>query len=82
VEGSTLHTPLQSIQENNIRVFEALANTLISQRFHEVFKRVHQYFSYLFKDKYLSPFFSCLILIIQTHKQIVKSHLALVVLKC
>jgi len=25
VEGSTLLAPLQSIQENNIRVFEALA---------------------------------------------------------
>ena len=82
MEGSTLHTPLQSIQENNIRVFEALAKTLISQRFQEVFKRVHQFFSYLFKDKYVPPFFSCLISIIQAQKQIVKSHLALGVLKC
>jgi len=39
---------------------------LISQRFQEVFKSVHQYFSYLFKDKSLPPFFSCLIQIIQT----------------
>jgi len=59
-----------------------LAKTLISQRFQEAFKRVYQYFSYLFKDKYLPPFFSCLISIIETHKQIVKSHLPLGVLKC
>ena len=44
----------------------SLANTLISQRSQEVFKSVHQYFSYLFKDKSLPPFFSCLIQIIQT----------------
>jgi len=61
IKTSVLYTPLQSIQENNIRVFEALTKTLISQRFQKVFKSVHQYFSYLFKDKSLPPFFSCLI---------------------
>ena len=54
------------VKHTRKQVFQALAKTLISQRFQEVFKSVHQYFSYLFKDKSLPPFFSCMIQIIQT----------------